>query len=105
MVQDPVAQHLESRTEDKSQEDIAFTLEGAAASSVDSVGTTDPVHDFETLVRDGKTDVAFQSLPQAVYSLVDNSLGNRCCNIPTFSSERRAKYQQLQSVKQHEKSS
>ncbi|BDA44905.1 X-ray repair cross-complementing protein 5 [Coccomyxa sp. Obi] len=61
----------------KSVEETAFSLEGAAASSVETVGTSDPVSDFEVLLKQGKPDVAFSSLPQAVFTLVDNSLGER----------------------------
>ncbi len=77
MGQDGAAEQRQHQTEVKPPEDIAFTLEGAAASSVATVGTTYPVHDFETLIKEGNMDAAFQSLPQAVYSLVNNSLGER----------------------------
>lgn len=69
---------VQPKEEAKSADDTAFSLEGAAASSVKTVGTSDPAGDFEGLMRDGKADVAFNSLPQAVFTLVDNSLGERC---------------------------
>jgi hypothetical protein len=77
-----VVQDLLSNTADNVEEkappdETAFTLESVAASSVDSVGTSDPVNDFKALLQAGKADTAFHSLPQAVYSLVSNSLGNR----------------------------
>ncbi len=63
--------------EEMPAEVTAFSLEGTAASSVETVGTSDPVGDFGVLLREGKQDVAFSSLPHAVVSLVDNSLGER----------------------------
>lgn len=68
---------VQPKEEKAPEEETAFSLEGTAATSVEAVGTSDPVGDFGVLLREGKPDVAFRSLPEAVVSLVDNSLGER----------------------------
>ncbi len=55
----------------------AFTLEGAAAPAVSTVGTSDPVSDFGAMVKQDNLDVAFRSMPDAIVTLVQNSMGNR----------------------------
>lgn len=77
MEQEVVLDGVQLKEEAKPVEETAFSLEGAAASSVETVGTSDPVGDLEVLLKEGKPDVAFSSLPQAVFTLVDNSLGER----------------------------
>jgi len=56
----------------------AFSLEGAAAPAVTEVGTSDPVSDFTAMIKQENLDGAFSSLPKAVVTLVQNSMGNRC---------------------------
>ena len=55
----------------------AFTLEGAAAPAVSAVGTSDPISDFNAMVKQDNLDAAFRSMPDAIVTLVQNSMGNR----------------------------
>ena len=55
----------------------AFSLEGAAAPAVSAVGTSDPVSDFHAMVKQDKVDGALRSMPDAILTLVQNSMGNR----------------------------
>ena len=55
----------------------AFSLEGAAAPAVSAVGTSDPVSDFNAMVKQDNLDGAFRSMPEAILTLVQNSMGNR----------------------------
>ena len=55
----------------------AFTLEGAAAPAVSVVGTSDPVSDFNAMIKQDNLDAAFRSMPDAIVTLVQHSMGNR----------------------------
>ena len=66
----------------------AFSLEGAAAPAASGVGTSDPVADFASMLKHDKLSTAFSSMPKAVETLVNNSMGDRY-SPATFSAQSR----------------
>ena len=75
----PAMAALKEEGEEEQQEAsvAAFTLEGAAAPAVSEVGTLDPVSDFNAMVKQDNIDGAFSSMPNAIVTLVQNSMGDR----------------------------
>jgi hypothetical protein len=63
--------------EEPKPEEVAWSLDAPAATTVEAVGTSDPTGDFLGLIRAGKLDAAFSSMQAAVTALVDNSMGSR----------------------------
>lgn len=75
----PVLAALKEEGEEEHQDAsaAAFSLEGAAAPAVSEVGTSDPVSDFNAMVKQDNIDGAFSSMPKAIVTLVMNSMGDR----------------------------
>ena len=75
----PVLAALKEEGEEEQQDAsaAAFSLEGAAAPAVSEVGTSDPVSDFNAMVKQDNIDGAFSSMPKAIVTLVMNSMGDR----------------------------
>ena len=75
----PVLAALKEEGEEEQQvaSAAAFSLEGAAAPAVSEVGTSDPVSDFNAMVKQDNIDGAFSSMPKAIVTLVQNSMGDR----------------------------
>ncbi len=67
----------EAEEEQQDASAAAFSLEGAAAPAVSEVGTSDPVSDFNTMIKQDNIDRAFSSMPKAIITLVQNSMNDR----------------------------
>ena len=67
----------EEGEEQKDGSAAAFSLEGAAAPAVSAVGTSDPISDFNAMLKQDNLDGAFRGMPDAILTLVQNSMGNR----------------------------
>ena len=75
----PALQAIKDEGEEEPQaaRAAAFSLEGAAAPAASEVGTSDPVGDFTSMLKHDKLSTAFSSMPKAVETLVENSMGDR----------------------------
>ena len=75
----PALQAIKDEGEEEPQaaSAAAFSLEGAAAPAASEVGTSDPVGDFTSMLKHDKLSTAFSSMPEAVETLVENSMGDR----------------------------
>lgn len=54
-----------------------FSLDAAPATRAEEVGSSSPVEDFDSLVRQGRLDTAFEGLARIIDTLVARSLGDR----------------------------
>ena len=68
---------IEGNEEQQDASAAAFSLEGAAAPAPSEVGTSDPTGDFTSMLKHDKLSTAFSSMPKAVGTLVENSMGDR----------------------------
>ena len=75
----PVLAALKEEGEEEQQDAsaAAFSLEGAAAPAVSEVGTSAPASDFNAMIKQNNIDGAFSSIPKAIVTLVQNSMGDR----------------------------
>ncbi|KAK9840417.1 hypothetical protein WJX74_009567 [Apatococcus lobatus] len=63
--------------EEKKDEGPRFNLDAAPTTQAETVGSSSPVEDFESLVQQGRPDIAFNGLARIIETLVARSLGDR----------------------------
>ena len=61
----------------RKEEEPMFSLDEAAATRAEVVGTSSPVDDFRSLLRQGQLDKAFSGMSGIIMTLIDRSLGDR----------------------------